>query len=151
MVEHDHLNLLLGDATFGGSEASPPVLDANEEAPRRSAPPENQLLEHLASAIGCDAVLQDLSQMIRILSSSKTRAKSRVGAIMLMFDLGESNVWLGTLQKDLSGLFIARRYKKLLVYYRYLISENQEEKRKGRHAKKSGASWPMGHAVDLVS
>ncbi|RVX70305.1 hypothetical protein B0A52_05638 [Exophiala mesophila] len=82
--------------------------------------------QYLASAIGCEAVLQDLSSMVTSFLEDPPNMRQELGSMVRMYDRGDANSFLATFQKDFSSLFVARRFHSLVAT---LQAEKKEQHR----------------------
>ena len=90
-------------------------------------------IDHLASAIGCVAVLRDLDDIVMNLRSSLDRYDSRIETDLRWFNRGQKTESLGSLQKDYSALRISRRYRDLSAEISPLM---EAKKRLNRNASR---------------
>lgn len=65
---------------------------------------------YLASTIGCVAVLQDLAIMVKSFTETSPKMRQELGCMIKIYERGEANSFLATIQKDFSSLFVARRF-----------------------------------------
>ena len=151
-----YLRVLLGGLLPAESHLSQPTVipascDMSAESSKHASNSvkRQDYLNDLASAIGCTEVVQDLIEMVGTLHQTPETTSSKLGAAMATFLLGEANTRLGTLQKDISSLFIATRARQLLPHFQYLKGERRKNKRMQKRRKRELQKVSLDTVINL--